>query len=275
MCINGHLDTDYSYGVSARDVLPRCRQLFWPAVPPDCRAGFDFTLLFEQTVLSILPCGLFLLVSWSQLARTWKSAPVVPARGTLYLAKLAAAAVYAALRLAALVLWSLLPEARRTTAAIPDAVVNLVSAVTAGLVSNLSHSRSVRPSTTLAVFLALTLLFDVAIARTLWLTSDGPPRLAAVFTAAVAAKFVLLVLEAGEKISLPSAESRSSIYSRSFFWWLGPLLLKGYRSTLGLQDLDQLENPLASERMCEDMTAAWEKGKSSGASVFFYLFMNR
>lgn len=240
-----------------------------PAVPLDCRAGFDFTLLFEQTILSILPCGLFLLVAWFQLVKTWKSASVVPARGTLYLAKLAAAAVYAVLQLAVLVLWSLLPEARRTTAAIPGAVVNLVSAITVGLVSNLSHSRSIRPSTTLAVFLALTLLFDVAIARTLWLTRAGEPRLAAVFTTAVAAKFMLLVLEACEKTSLPSAESRSSIYSRSFFWWLGPLLLKGYRSTLGLKDLDQLEDPLASERVCENMTTAWGKGKSSGASGNF------
>lgn len=240
---------------------------FGPVVPLDCRAGFDFTLFFEQTILSILPCGLFLLVSWFQSVRTWKSASVVPARGTLYLTKLAAAAVFAALQLAVLVLWSLLPESRRTSTAIPDAVVRLVSAITVGLISKISHSRSIRPSTPLAVFLALTVLFDVAIARTLWLTRAEQPRLPAVFTAAVAAKIILLVLEACEKTSVVSAESRSSIYSRSFFWWLGPLLLKGYRSTLGLKDLDQLEDPLASERLCENMKEAWEQGKYSVASI--------
>ena len=28
----------------------------------DCRGGFDFTLLFEETILTILPTSLFLLV---------------------------------------------------------------------------------------------------------------------------------------------------------------------------------------------------------------------
>lgn len=240
---------------------------FGPVVPPDCRAGFDFTLFFEQTILSIMPCGLFLLVSWLRSVRAWKSAPVIPARGTLYLTKLAAAAIFAALQLAVLVLWSLLPESRRTSAAIPDAVIRLVSAITVGLISKISHSRSIRPSTPFAVFLAVTVLFDVAIARTLWLTRAGQPRLPAVFTGALAAKVILLVLEACEKTSIVSAESRSSIYSRSFFWWLGPLLLKGYRSTLSLKDLDQLEDPLASERLYENITEAWEKGKSSVASI--------
>lgn len=192
---------------------------------------------------------------------------MVPASGTLYLAKLAVAVVYAALQLAALISWGLLPETQRTAASIPSATLNLVSAITVGVVSNVSHSRLIRPSTILAVFLALTLLFDVAIARTLWLMRDGQPRLAAVFTAAGAAKLMLLVLEAREKTALPPAEARSSIYSRSFFWWLSPLLLRGYKSTLGLKDLDQLEDSLASEPMCENMTAAWEKGKSSRASV--------
>lgn len=242
---------------------------FGPAVPSDCRGGFDFTLLFEQAILSILPCALFLLVAWLRLARIWKSPSVVAPRGALYLAKLLAAAAYAALQLAALVLWSL-PGAGRTTttttaAAIPSAVVNLVSAITVGILSHFAHTKSVRPSTTLAIFLALTLLFDVAITRTLWLARPQP-QLAAVFTAAVAAKAVLLVLEACEKTSLPSAESRSSIYSRSFFWWLNPLFLRGYKNTLGLKDLDQLEDPLASERMRENMKIAWEKGKSSMSS---------
>lgn len=233
---------------------------FGPAVPSECRGGFDFTLLFEQTILSILPCALFLLFSWFQLARTWKAASVVPPEGTLYFAKLAVVVVYAALQLAVLVLWSV-PGARRTTTAIPSAVINLVSAITVGIASNFSHTKSIRPSTTLAIFLALTLLFDVAITRTLWLASPQP-LLAAVFTAAVAVKSVLLVLEACEKTSLPTAESRSSIYSRVFFWWLNPLFLRGYQNTLSLRDLDKLEDPLASERMSEQMQVAWEKCKS-------------
>jgi len=32
-----------------------------PAIDPSCRGGFDFTLLFEQCIFTILPCSLFLL----------------------------------------------------------------------------------------------------------------------------------------------------------------------------------------------------------------------
>jgi len=35
--------------------------VFGPVVAAECRQGFDFTLLFEQSILSILPSSLFLL----------------------------------------------------------------------------------------------------------------------------------------------------------------------------------------------------------------------
>jgi hypothetical protein len=42
----------------------------------DCRGGFDFTLLFEETILTLLPQGLVLLVLpplvWFLLKRTKK-----------------------------------------------------------------------------------------------------------------------------------------------------------------------------------------------------------
>ena len=34
---------------------------FGPAIDPSCRGGFDFTLLFEQCIFTILPCSLFLI----------------------------------------------------------------------------------------------------------------------------------------------------------------------------------------------------------------------
>jgi ATP-binding cassette, subfamily C (CFTR/MRP), member 1 len=54
----------------------------------DCRGGFDFTLLFEETILTLLPLGLFLLVSpwrlWFLLRRPKK----VTARHTLAVLKI-------------------------------------------------------------------------------------------------------------------------------------------------------------------------------------------
>ena len=36
--------------------------VFGPVVAPSCRGGFDFTLLFEQAILSCGPSALFLLI---------------------------------------------------------------------------------------------------------------------------------------------------------------------------------------------------------------------
>lgn len=35
---------------------------FGPAIDPGCRDGFDFTLLFEQAILGLVPAVVFLLV---------------------------------------------------------------------------------------------------------------------------------------------------------------------------------------------------------------------
>lgn len=239
---------------------------FGPAIPTGCRGGFDFTLLFEQSILSILPCGLFLFISAIRLLGLYRSRPVTEA-DVNHTAKLVVAIIFAALRLTSSVLWTL-NSTLCTRLSVPYTILSTLSAIGIGIVSYFEHTRSVRPSTLLAVFLTLTLLFDVAIARTLWLLVPGA-QLAAVFTTSVAVKAVLLVLEAREKTPLPkcrprlSPESLSSVYSRSFFWWINPLFLKGYRKILALHDLDRLEDELASERLCQKMTLAWRTGKSS------------
>lgn len=48
------------------DVVLTCTlhtdNVFGPAVASPCRRGFDFTLLFEQSILSIAPSSIFLLL---------------------------------------------------------------------------------------------------------------------------------------------------------------------------------------------------------------------
>lgn len=45
------------------DCSPTADNVFGPAVGAGCRDGFDFTLLFEQSILSILPATILLIVS--------------------------------------------------------------------------------------------------------------------------------------------------------------------------------------------------------------------
>jgi hypothetical protein len=46
---------------------------FGPSVPPGCRSGFDFTLYFEQAILSIVPAVLFLLITAVRLVQLFRA----------------------------------------------------------------------------------------------------------------------------------------------------------------------------------------------------------
>jgi ATP-binding cassette subfamily C (CFTR/MRP) protein 1 len=50
----------------------RVDSTFGPWAGADCRSGFDFTLLFEESILSILPLALILCVTPVRIVYLWK-----------------------------------------------------------------------------------------------------------------------------------------------------------------------------------------------------------
>jgi ATP-binding cassette subfamily C (CFTR/MRP) protein 1 len=61
--------------------------VFGPVVAPPYRRGFDFTLLFEQSILSIGPSCIFLLVVPSRLFWLYRSKVIVVPRYSAYTRK--------------------------------------------------------------------------------------------------------------------------------------------------------------------------------------------
>lgn len=59
----------------------------------DCRGGFDFTLLFEETMLTILPLGVLFLVFPPRVWFLWKRAKKVAASGKLPTIKIVSARI--------------------------------------------------------------------------------------------------------------------------------------------------------------------------------------
>ncbi|AEO61238.1 ABC transporter [Thermothelomyces thermophilus ATCC 42464] len=218
----------------------------------DCRGGFDFTLLFEETILRLAPAGLLLI---ALPLRVWYlsklSRKLVSAKRALPI-KIVAWILLGSLQLATLVLWAL-PSAARTTTTLPSAAVVLASTVGLCVLSSLEHTRLVRPSTSIGVFLFATLLCDIAYTRTLWLRAGDQlhHNIAILATAAVATKASILVLEALDKRGTfrPEfqdypPEATSSIFNRAFFWWLNPLFKQGFRRDLDVDDLFLLDKHL-------------------------------
>lgn len=150
--------------------------------------------------------------------------------------------IYTGLQLVVLTYWTVgpLPTSQPQIAA---AALVFVNGLLLALLSYVEHTRSVRPSTIINVYLFFTSLFDCAIARTLWLL-DGAHAVARLFTAATSAKALILVSEAWEKRSILrvqyrdlSPETTSGILGRSVFWWINPLMKLGFSNFLTEHDL--------------------------------------
>jgi ATP-binding cassette, subfamily C (CFTR/MRP), member 1 len=118
------------------------------------------------------------------------------------------------------------------------------------------HSRAPQPSTTIAAYLSVTLLFDVAQTRTAWLlTPSGlDPNYASVLTAATVLKAAMIYLESQQKekwlgwdMKEHSPEETSGIYNLGVFFWVNTLFMKGYRVILTMESLYPLDRALTAE----------------------------
>ncbi|KAI1348977.1 ABC transporter [Xylaria sp. FL0043] len=235
---------------------------FGPAINSGCRGGFDFTLLFEESVLSLLPAALFILVAALRVVYLVKShtkAGSNPAR----FQKLTVAFLYGPLELSLLVLRSVEPMGT-TVASLPSAVLNFVAALFVLALTGLEDVKSLRPSFLLHTYLLLTSILDLPQARTLWLTRPNT-AIAAIFTASIVARAVLLLVDSwgGNRSYLLEAyrilppESKSGIINRSFLWWMNSLFRRGLGSLLTFEDLYALDEKLASGPLSSCVRDSW------------------
>ncbi|RAK90695.1 ABC transporter [Aspergillus costaricaensis CBS 115574] len=195
---------------------------------------FDFNLQFEALFFSITPSILFIPSSlWRTLAGIRR--PVVVNAPVLQFIKIGAIAIYAGLELALLFLTAV-GSFHISRMFIASSVLQLLSALFMLTVSMVDHSRSPKPSMLLNSYLFLTLLLDIARARTLFLSSDYNSEItySNLFCASVGLKTAILVLEACQKAkwvvwdaTKHSPEETSGIFSLGVFFWLNKLFLAG------------------------------------------------
>ncbi|ORY71658.1 multidrug resistance-related protein [Pseudomassariella vexata] len=236
---------------------------FGPGVKsPDCRGSFDFTILFEESIFTILPATLFILLAPFRALRLLRRRIRVK-RTALYAGKVVAIGAYIGLQLAVLVLTA--HSAVQTQVSIASATLSLASGLSLAVLSHLEHAKSIRPSFLINIYLIATVLLDIARVRTQWLLGEDGV-VAGVLTASVAVKVGMLLLEAAEKRSLLlgldrnfSIESTSGVFSRSSFWWLNSLLVSGFKKVLTMDDLPAIHEKLDSDRLAVQLQLAWGK----------------
>ncbi|KAM3473898.1 hypothetical protein MY5147_004563 [Beauveria neobassiana] len=215
---------------------------------------FDFTVAFEHSALSITPYVIFLSAAIPRLFYLWKHNRKI------------IAITFVALQLTVLVSWSLYHGPVYSRLGIVSSALGLATALVMAALSYLEHERTVRPSTVLCVYLLLSILFDAAQCRTLWLLHAQQPAqqralLPALFTAQLANKVLMLLVECLGKTRYLMGpwqalkrcpEAVANVFSRCSFWWLNDLLTRGFSATLDLDTLYETDEALRSSKLVSE-----------------------
>jgi hypothetical protein len=179
----------------------------------------------------------------------------------------------------ALVAIAALPQTPTTRASIACAVINLIGTLAIWLLSHLEHTRAVRPSTILNIYLFFSLLGDIVRTRTLWAISQNRP-FAIAFSVCVGLKTIVLLVEAIEKRGLLRQEyadyppeATAGVYNRNFFVWLNPLLVKGFMKELHVNELDSNDKVLIPEFQQQKLLERWNKCNQAAPHSLIWIYM--
>ncbi|KAE9371145.1 putative multidrug resistance-associated protein [Stipitochalara longipes BDJ] len=245
---------------------------------PQLPGHFDFSSSFEFSIFSILPSAILLVAIPFRLRLLYRQSRKV-SRSLLHGNKLSLLALFTALQCALLVIYATNSSIRRP-ASLAAAVLVLIDGIGLCLLSHFEHVRSIRPSTIINIYLFVTMLFDIAQIRTLWI-QDAPKSVASIFTVTVAVKFLVAIMEATEKKKIllarykdTSPEATSGIYSRAFFWWLQPLMSTGFKRVIREEDLFTIEEDMSSSVLRKRGQKLWSTANKSISNALFWSTLN-
>ena len=178
---------------------------------------------------------------------------------------------FAAIQLVVLLLWAT-HAASGSSASVAAASLDFAAAGVLFVLSTYEHDRSVAPSTIIGLYLLVTLPFDIARLRTLFLLKSETARtIASIVALSTCVKVVTLVAEVVEKRKILLSqyqhlgpEETSGIYNKSIFWWINPLLRTGFSNVLRVSDLYRLDPTLSSADVERRFTARWKSQPKSG-----------
>lgn len=136
----------------------------------------------------------------------------------------------------------------------------------------LEHTRAIRPADYAVIYLLITLACDTAGFGTAILENAAflhvalPLRAALLAIANICVKFVLLVIESQGKQAILrsdrgqwSPEELAGILSRTFFWWINPILAQGRRDILAEDSLPPLDLKISSGKLRHKALLAWDQ----------------
>ncbi len=224
---------------------------------------FDFTLLFEHSMLQIVPASVFLFTLPFYVYKIATCQPVVRP-GRLLWTKLALAVAIIAVQIATVVFWYRSPLNSRV--ALAAAALYFLSSIGIAIMTYASHTYFLHPIIVLAAYLNVTILFDLVTIYT-YFHRTGLGTIARLTCCLPALKFLLVILEEVSKRSLVIAGTRQSLsreatagfWSRSTFLWINPLLLFGFRHVIDNDNLPDIGRQFDSKELYQNLKECWDK----------------
>ncbi|PTB37966.1 hypothetical protein M441DRAFT_60292 [Trichoderma asperellum CBS 433.97] len=223
-----------------------------------CGSDFDFTLLFEESILFIGPMLLASVLAILELARRYNHQTLF--RGGILLSlKLFIWIGLIASQIAFLVVVS--THGPRTRASIAAGGIGIACTLILTCCSYLQHGHGTRSSSVLVLYLLWTLPMDALRARTLWGTVDGRGAAITIITYA-SFKLCAFILEIIWKCEFAlqsglcdAPEEKHGIIERALMLRVIPLFARGYRIPLQAQDLYKIAPRLMNGNEKEATTA--------------------
>ncbi|KAJ3498540.1 hypothetical protein NLG97_g1033 [Lecanicillium saksenae] len=231
---------------------------------PRLLGHFDFTLLFEHTMLHITPASIVVFATPFYLYTLFTSTAIVRA-GILLWIKAAFALALIGIQIANAVLWSESPlESRLAEAA---AIMTSISAGCMAIMAVVGHIFFLRAPSFLSLALTVTMIFDIGTTWT-YFHRNGLESIARLHVPLPVIKLILIGLEEVSKRSLVRSEAlRASLgqealagfWNRSLLLWVNPLLAFGFREELTMNILPGLGPHLEAEFLYQHFKPRWQK----------------
>lgn len=153
----------------------------------------------------------------------------------------------------------------RTTASLPAASLEFLASIAVLLLLYVEHVRALRESAFLGLYLSITFLLEIAKCRS-YFRRPGLDALGGLAAAAAILRFSIICLEEVPKTSLiidenlrkiTGAEAAAGFWKRYLYVWLNPLIWKGYRSTISVEDIGEIGAEFSSRHLFEGFHPRW------------------
>jgi ATP-binding cassette subfamily C (CFTR/MRP) protein 1 len=164
-------------------------------------------------------------------------------------------------RLACLILWH---QNSTTAYSVAGSSLTLVSSILIVILLLVGHTRSVRPSSLISIYLLSRTTIDAVQLRTLQLRNYAP-AISRTLAAGIVIQVLFLILESWPRkqgikdFNAYGPEDTAGVLNRSVLWWMNSLFLKGNKSILEQTDLFNLNVQLQSSLLRSQILPIWNK----------------